>query len=211
MFLLGLEGVSCARILSWVDRLKALVRAEEWLEALMLALDFYEGHACAVVGLPRDTHALRELLEPHVKELMMTYMDNAISESSGIGDNTAHCAGIASVCIDYCIQLSCDSDLHFGNELLGLVFQKFTGAGHAGLFLELLEPHIMSDNLTTLNPAVMQAFVDHYKDRRMVDRLELCILHMEMTYLDFHQVVTLCRKSKLWYALIYVHNRGLLF
>ena len=25
------------------------------------------GHACAVVGLPRDTDALRDLLEPHVK------------------------------------------------------------------------------------------------------------------------------------------------
>lgn len=33
----------------------------------MLALDFYEGHACAVVGLPREMLALRNLLEPHVK------------------------------------------------------------------------------------------------------------------------------------------------
>lgn len=47
----------------------------------------------------------------------------------------------------------------------------------------------MSENLNTLNPAVMQAFVDHYRDRRLLDRLEDCILHMEMTYVDFHQVV----------------------
>ena len=74
-------------------------------------------------------------------------------------------------------------------------------AGHGGLFLELLEPHIMSDNLTTLNPSVMQAFVEHYRDRRMVDRLELCILHMEMTYLDFHQVhawVHACADATPW-------------
>ena len=88
----------------------------------MLALDFYEGHACAVVGLPREMLALRNLLEPHVKELMMTYMDNAISESTGIGDNTARMSSISGICIDYCISI-CDSSRMFGNELLGMIFQ----------------------------------------------------------------------------------------
>merc|ERR1712166_1550834 len=55
----------------------------------------------------------------------------------------------------------------------------------------------------------MQAFVEHYRDRRLLDRLEDCILHMEMTYVDFHQVVTLCRKSRLWRALTYVYTKGL--
>ena len=50
---------------------QALVRVEKWLEALMLALDFYEGHACAVVGLPREMLALRNLLEPHIKATLV--------------------------------------------------------------------------------------------------------------------------------------------
>ena len=52
----------------------------------------------------------------------MTYMDNAISESTGIGDNTARMSSISGICIDYCISI-CDSHVYFGNELLGMIFQ----------------------------------------------------------------------------------------
>ena len=41
--------------------------------------------------------AVKSIPPLSLQELMMTYMDNAISESSGIGDNTAHCASISTV------------------------------------------------------------------------------------------------------------------
>ena len=75
--------------------------------------------------------------------------------------------------------------------LFGDIFTRFQGSGQQGLFLELLEPFILNDKLMSLNPAVMQAFVEHYSEKRMLRRVEQCILHMDIASLDFHQVATL--------------------
>jgi hypothetical protein len=59
----------------------------------------------------------------------------------------------------------------------------------AGTFLELLEPYILKDTLRGLAPAVMQALVEHYSEKGWLQRVEQCILHMNIASLDFNQVM----------------------
>ena len=65
--------------------------------------------------------------------------------------------------------------------------ERFRAAGYGGVFLELLEPYILKNRLTSLNPVVMQAFVEHYRSLGMVPRVEQCILRMDIASLDFQQ------------------------
>jgi hypothetical protein len=45
------------------------------------------------------------------------------------------------------------------------VFPAFQAADRLGALLELLEPHILSDDFESLAPEVMQALVEHFSSR----------------------------------------------
>lgn len=85
----------------------------------------------------------------------------------------------------------------------------------AGIFLELLEPFILSNRLTVLPPEITQLFVQHYSEKaiaaaggvgnadhhvtpeqsegqkrknNILHRVQQCILHLDIATIDFHQV-----------------------
>ena len=77
----------------------------------------------------------------------------------------------------------------FRDILFGTIFDKFSQDSIAkGVFLECLEPYILNDKLNSVTPIVMQDFVEHYKNREMVENVEGCIVHMDIASLDIHQV-----------------------
>ncbi|KAF2315162.1 hypothetical protein GH714_038297 [Hevea brasiliensis] len=55
----------------------------------------------------------------------------------------------------------------------------------------------------------MQALVEHYSSKGWLQRVEQCVLHMDISSLDFNQVVRLCREHGLYGALVYLFNKGL--
>lgn len=89
------------------------------------------------------------------------------------------------------------------------IFSRFVAVQHGGTFLEILEPYILRDMLGSLPPEIMQALVQHYSSKGWLQRVEQCVLHMDISSLDFNQVVKLCREHGLYGALIYLFNRGL--
>lgn len=56
------------------------------------------------------------------------------------------------------------------------------------VFLECLEPFILNDRLRSISPMIVQQFVEHYQNRRLFLPLEACIIHLDITSLDIHQV-----------------------
>lgn len=110
---------------------------------------------------------------------------------------------LATVSIDYCIALGRE-DL-----LFNLVFPQFFKANEVGVFLERLEPFILGDKIQKLPPEVIKLLLHHYAINKHFRRLEQLILHIPIPLLDFHQVVTLCRKHYLMSALFYIFIQAL--
>lgn len=77
-----------------------------------------------------------------------------------------------------------------------------------GAFLDLLEPLILDDKLTALDPDVVKDMVMHYQTRGRLKRLEECVLHLDVQCIDLHQMVVLCWTHGLYDAMIYIYNRG---
>ena len=48
---------------------------------------------------------------------------------------------------------------------------------------------MQTDRLTSIPPAIMKDFVDHYEMRGLLDSVESCIVHLDITSLDIHQVM----------------------
>lgn len=297
LYLLGLKELQTARVQPWTQRIDTLVDEGEWLEALALALDHYEGlkvaaadraardrfppvffrdkqndqclvdilHMCQtnqrtgekedvfrheesadevrwVCGEepypPEIAKKLEETLQKarsgqvtknfvpisvaeRVADLLMEYVRLAIANApasastgtsappvwskSGLKLDLAksHYQMLAGVCIEYCAIIG-RTDLLFGE-----IFNRFKEAGKADVFVELLEPYILSEKLRSLSPLAMQEFVRHYSANDKLPQVEQCILHLNVAELDMDTMLKLCHDHELYSALIYIYNEGL--
>lgn len=57
-----------------------------------------------------------------------------------------------------------------------------------GIFLESLESYIIADRLGHLPTPVMKDLLMHYQSSCMMESLERCIVHLDITSLDIQQV-----------------------
>lgn len=58
-----------------------------------------------------------------------------------------------------------------------------------GVFLECLEPYILSDKLVGITAQIMKDLLLHFQDKNLMANMEACIVHMDITSLDLQQVM----------------------
>ncbi|XP_077245678.1 transducin family protein / WD-40 repeat family protein [Tasmannia lanceolata] len=222
IYILGPMHLVVSRLLPWKERIQVLQKAGDWMGALDMSMRLYDGHAHGVIDLPRTVDAIREAIQPYLVELLISYVDEVFSYISvafcsqvGKADETKNkntsvhseieeqYARVGGVAVEFCVHIK-RTDILFDD-----IFSKFVAVQQGGSFLELLEPYILKDMLGSLPPEIMQALVEHYSSKGWLQRVEQCVLHMDISSLDFNQVVILCREHGLYGALIYLFNKGL--
>ncbi|CAM6071281.1 unnamed protein product [Sphagnum tenellum] len=185
---------------------------EAIMETLLALLSAYIDEAFAYLSLvipsspmpPVDVAGTKDHLQ--AEEAVPTVADSWGGGSVGqdmIAEAREQYARVGGVAIEFCVHVG-KREVLFEN-----VFHKFEAVSQRGTFLELLEPYILKDMLGALPPEVMQALVEHYSQRGWLERVEQCVLHMDIASLDFNQVVKLCREHGLYNALIYLFTKGL--
>ena len=79
---------------------------------------------------------------------------------------------------------------NYRDILFDRIYERFSSDVIArGVFLECLEPYILLDKLVSITPVVMKDFVDHYEAKGLLQNVEGCIVHLNITSLDIHQVI----------------------
>uniref|UniRef100_A0A8B9KF69 VPS8 subunit of CORVET complex n=1 Tax=Astyanax mexicanus TaxID=7994 RepID=A0A8B9KF69_ASTMX len=78
-----------------------------------------------------------------------------------------------------------------------------------GVFLESLEPYILSERIGCLTAPVMRDLLSYFQENGMMESVEGCLVHMDITNLDIQQVVQMCWDNQLYDAMIYVFNSGM--
>ncbi|KAL0454931.1 UNVERIFIED_CONTAM: Vacuolar protein sorting-associated protein 8, partial [Sesamum latifolium] len=214
IYILGPDHLVVSRLLSWKERIEVLRKAGDWMGALNMAMTLYDGAAPGVIDLPKNLDDIQRIVMPYLVELLQSYVSEVFSyisvacnnqtgeldQSDEIKEQYTRVGGVA---IEFCVHI------RRTNILFEDILSKFDDAHHKETFLELLEPYILKDMLGSLPPAIMQALVEHYSKRGWLQRIEQCVLHMDILSLDFNQVVLLCREHRLHCALIYLFNKGL--
>ncbi|RVW37739.1 Vacuolar protein sorting-associated protein 8-like [Vitis vinifera] len=239
IYILGPVHLVVSRLLTWKERIQVLRKAGDWMGALNMAMTLYDGNSHGVIDLPRSLEAVQEAIMPYLVELLLSYVDevfsyisvafcNQIGKMEQLDDpknrgSSVHFeikeqfTRVGGVAVEFCVHIK-RTDILFDE-----IFSKFVGVQHrvqsvlscyaivyeVYTFLELLEPYILKDMLGSLPPEIMQALVEHYSSKGWLQRVEQCVLHMDISSLDFNQVVRLCREHGLYGALIYLFNRGL--
>ncbi|KAI4355307.1 hypothetical protein L6164_004095 [Bauhinia variegata] len=225
IYILGRTSLVVSRLLPWKERILVLLKAGDWMGALNMATTLYDGQAHGVADLPRSLDAVHEAIMPFLVELLTSYVDevfsyisvafcNQIGKLEQFDDSNSKSTSVHSeikeqytrvggVAVEFCVHIK-RTDILFDE-----IFLKFMNVQQRETFLELLEPYILKDMLGSLPPEIMQALVEHYSSKGWLQRVEQCVLHMDISSLDFNQVVRLCREHGLYSALVYLFNKGL--
>ncbi|CAO3692358.1 unnamed protein product [Umbelopsis ramanniana] len=212
LFLLGVDHIFIGTLLSWADRIIALVQSGDFLEGIALATSFYIGKSTqTVLGLPEDEHARHQIVGDKLLELLnaslnytfsstRTY-EGMVDEMSGGGSVLFH--DLALGCTEACIRMN-NQDF-----LFDVAYERFADAGVKGVFLEVLEPYVLQNELCDFPPAIMKDLVAHYSHKRYFTRLENIIWHVNPQCLDIDQVISTCQREGLYSAMIFVWNRSM--
>ncbi|KAI9264371.1 Golgi CORVET complex core vacuolar protein 8-domain-containing protein [Phascolomyces articulosus] len=215
LFMLGLNKLYIGALLSWADRIIALVRAGDFLEGIELATLFYNGkYTQTVVGLPEDEKARKHIVGEKLKELLdasLNYTFSSTRTYEGMADESTSAGGggavlfkdLASGCIKACFSMD---NLEY---LFDVAYDRFSESNVRGIFLEVLEPYILQDKVSDIPPAVMKDLVNHYCSKRMLSQLEQVIWHVNPSCLDIDQIVSVCHREGLYEAMMYVWNKSM--
>ncbi|XP_060097988.1 vacuolar protein sorting-associated protein 8 homolog isoform X3 [Heteronotia binoei] len=207
IFYLGTKSVHVMTLRSWRERIDHLLKQECLNEALALAWSFHEGKAKAVVGLSGDEHKRKAVVADRMVEILIHYADRTMKKCPDQGKIQVmeqYFQDMVPVIVDYCLLLQ-RMDLLFSQ-----MYDKMSENSVAkGVFLECLEPYILSDKLVGITAQIMKDLLLHFQDKNLMANMEACIVHMDITSLDIQQVVLMCWENHLYDAMIYVYNSGM--
>lgn len=89
------------------------------------------------------------------------------------------------------------------NELWDAISKDYI---HKDLFFLLLSDHIQNGSLHFLSPSVTQALVAHLEPRD-IEILENVLLSLDLSCLDLHQVLRICKEQKLYNAWMHITTK----
>ena len=213
VFILTRTDLQVASLLHWNDRILARVHQGDFLDAIQVALAYYEDRAPGnTINLPQDRAERRKVVGTRVKELIRSSLEWAFSEDrmrddthysvDGRGvDLTGLFEGLATSCIDASLALG-DTTFLFEDE-----YEYYANAGIQNIFLDLLQPYIFDGRIRDVPPTIVQALISMHETQGDLDSAEAIIWHVDPMSLDINQVVTLCEAHGLWDALIHVYTR----
>ncbi|KAF4629617.1 hypothetical protein G7Y89_g8528 [Cudoniella acicularis] len=206
MFLLGFNDVSVGSLSNWADRLIALMEDGDYIGAIQLATSYYTGDADKLtIGLPEDTSLRHSMVQDKLVEIMTASLKFAFSQRQKQPKvvDLGHLKDLAEACFEACLSIG---DIDF---LFDEAYEWYEDGDSEGIFLEVLEPHILETRITIVPPTVVKAMVTYFVSKGLESRLEEMICHMDTMTLDIDQVTTLCKQHNLYDALIYVWNQAL--
>ncbi|XP_062286275.1 vacuolar protein sorting-associated protein 8 homolog [Scomber scombrus] len=204
---LGTKSAHIMTLRNWRERIDCLLKQEYYVEALSLAWSFHEGTAKAVVGLFGDPVKRKGVIGDKMVEILLHFAENALKkcpEQGKIQVMEQHFHDVVPVLVDYCLLLQ-RTDLLF-NQLYAQLVENVVAKG---IFLESLESYIIVDRLGHLTTPIMKDLLAHYHDNGLMNSLERCIVHLDVTNLDIQQVIRVCWENQLYDAMLYVFNRGM--
>lgn len=170
----------------------------------------------STLELPEDPTERKVAVEPRLREILVSSADYAFSEqrmrNEATLDRHGSTRGIDSTeFFENLVGASIRASLATGSFdfLFNDLADRYADNGIEGIFLERLEPFILSGEIKTMPVAISQQLVARHADRDELREAEDLIWHIDPHCLDVNQAVSICSKHRLYEALIYVYTRAL--
>ena len=210
LFVLVQETVLRVQIQSFFDLANSLAAKGQWLEALALVIE--------------NTRRSPALLASHMTEVVgyiVRYVELAVKHPVVIAASDRSSRGappsvvrasaqvknhyhlVAGVCIEYCV--ACGRlDILFTH-----VYPIFQSTLQQVVFLEALEPFILSREIQTLPPGVIAEFCESALRSQRLPSLERCVVYFDVSSLDINFLTKFLYENRMYSSFLYVFSNGL--
>jgi hypothetical protein len=163
------------------------------------------------MGLPADDDARHAMVAPKLSEIMeasMLYVfsdKRMVEDGQGPGvDRTTLFEGIVDACARACVVTG---DFGFLFEEL---YERFLDNGIEPIFLRRIESFILSGQIRSVPPQLLQSLLTAKDDSLTVEDAESIIFNVDASALDIDVTLGFCRRNHLYDALIYVFTKALM-
>ncbi|GAA5896988.1 hypothetical protein JCM5296_002675 [Sporobolomyces johnsonii] len=211
LFMLGFSNIQAGAILSWTDRILALMQPDTILEAIETTTAYLEGQVDAsTIALPDDPVARRDVVEPKLREILNASLDFVFSEDrlrDGSHSDAASMQRLFEGLVGTCVR-ACQA-LEEVDWLFDELYERYEQNGIEGIFLDRIEPFVLAGAVHALPPSVSQRLIAIHEERRQFDAAQRIIWSIDPQNLDLNQALTLCQKHKLYDALIHIYTRAI--
>src|SRR5579859_5755221 len=89
------------------------------------------------------------------------------------------------------------------------VYEVYEEYSQTDIFIEVLEPYILQNRIQDVPPSMMKDITAYFVGRKLHQRLEQVICHIDPGSLDIDQITGICRTHGLYDAFAYVYNTAL--
>eukprot|EP01130_Rhizamoeba_saxonica_P008254 TRINITY_DN3334_c0_g1_i1.p1 TRINITY_DN3334_c0_g1~~TRINITY_DN3334_c0_g1_i1.p1 ORF type:complete len:1330 (-),score=304.47 TRINITY_DN3334_c0_g1_i1:81-3971(-) len=199
IYLLGLKSLYGGHILSWSERIDAMVQESKWIEALGTAIGFYLGTGKAVVGLPPNEEQAKKVIIEKIEELLTTYVSTSLQKRNS---DLNHFTTVAILAIDYCICIN-NIDILFTE-----IYRLFDREQKNDIFIDQLEPFLLGDKFQEIPMKIVYDIIKSYVEREKMQDLESLILHFNLNYVDKDLLLDVSRTHLLTSALFHIYIEG---
>ncbi|CAF0823316.1 unnamed protein product [Brachionus calyciflorus] len=209
LFMLGTESVSLFSLQNWSSRIDDFLTENNLDQAIDLAVSMYRGQTKALIGLPSDLTLRKEKICEKIIDILHLYVNRSIKQDSPKSGSVdlleKHYFKTSQKLVSVCIQIE-RQDILF-NNLYDLIS---CDAIFQGYFFESLEDPLLSNKLNDIPPGLIKKFIKYYKTNpELLGNLEKCLLHFNISNIDFHDVIHTCKKYSLIDAYINLFNKAL--
>ncbi|XP_058128203.1 vacuolar protein sorting-associated protein 8 homolog [Anopheles ziemanni] len=182
LYFLGGKSLHAISARAWSDRISYLASMQRWDEAIDLAI---EGYRAAGGRHRRLASAKERILRMYEEYLSATKKQ-------------------PELCLEQII--ACLIEINEKQLLWEDLYDRLPSPDH---YLLIIANHIEREHLDYIAPSVAQVLCDYFWKKGDTVRLEELILKLNWQCLDLHQVLTICRKEKLYRAQMYLNAKAL--
>lgn len=199
IFLLGCYELVVGYTLSWYDKVEILVKQEQYLNAVKLALAYYDSVSDGVVvGLPMDDTLRRAVVKPAILEVIQMVLPRALRAETSLD-----LAELTSICVDALINLGDQS-------IDSTIYDMYEDSDHLALYLDTIATAVFDLRLRSVSPRVFKGLISTYSvSDETTDKMEEIICTLDPATLDVDTTLGLCKKYGLLDASIYIWNVAL--
>ena len=208
LFMLGTDSITLFSLQNWSARIDDFLNENNLNLALDLAVSMYRGDTKALIGLPNDTKSRKEKICEKIIDILQLYVNCSIKtcpEHGSVELLEQHYLKASKKLVYVCTQIE-RQDILFNN-----VYDLITyDSGFEAVFYESLEDELVNNHLEDIPPLIVKKIIKHYKSNpRLLPNLEKCLLHFNISNIDFHDVIQTCKNYALTDAYIYLFNKAL--
>jgi len=208
LFLLGFNDLSLGTLSNWADRLLALMEEGDVIAAIQLATSYFGGENDKIsVGLPEDDETRHALVQEKLLDMISASLKYVFGQArapeADEEEQQVQLRDLAVASFAACLKTQ-DTDY-----LFDVVYDAYSEAGKQEIFFQVLEPYIIDEEITAIPPDVLKDLITYYASKDKAVRLEEMICRLDTRTMDIHQIATLCKRYRLYDALIYVWNQAI--